>query len=308
MSAFRLSAKNISLTYAQVVTFTKEELFEHLLSLDPAFLIVSQETHKDGGLHFHCLFTGTRKLEIKNPRYFDFRGAHPNTQGTRNKRAWLEYLKKEDGQPLQFGTDSTEKRSWADTLGAETREEFLDMVKSVSPRDWILQNDRITSFADKIYSRKEDYKPLWTQFHITSRMQLWESQRKNSVCNRLDRPKSLFVQGPSRTGKTEWARSLGKHMYWNGMIDITNWDDEAEYAIFDDFEYQYIPNKKGFFGSQKEFTLTDKYRKKKTVKWGKPCIYLYNEDMNPLSKLSTTEVDWLSENVIFTEFLNKLYS
>lgn len=67
-------------------------------------------------------------------------------------------------------------------------------------------------------------------------------------------------------------------MYYNHLFDITTWDAQALYIVWDDFGWEYIPAKKGFIGAQKEFTLTDKYRKKKTVTWGKPSIVLTNDE------------------------------
>jgi len=67
-------------------------------------------------------------------------------------------------------------------------------------------------------------------------------------------------------------------MYWNGTFNLDKWDDTAAYAVFDDFEdwtrfFMY----KQFLGGQKEFELADKYRAKRTVKWGKCSIVLSNE-------------------------------
>jgi len=87
-----------------------------------------------------------------------------------------------------------------------------------------------------------------------------------------DRPRSLVLIGASRTGKTSWARSLGPHIYWAGFIDISRFDVSATYVIFDDFDFKFMPNKKQWLGCQKEFVITDKYRKKFSISWGKPCI------------------------------------
>lgn len=96
-------------------------------------------------------------------------------------------------------------------------------------------------------------------------------------------------------------------MYWNGMVNLDDWDDEAEYAIMDDFNWDFVPCKKAFFGAQKQFTITDKYRKKKTVKWGKPLIYLCNPDADPFKTMANIEKDWYDENCIYSEITNKLY-
>lgn len=123
----------------------------------------------------------------------------------------------------------------------------------------------------------------------------------------VDRPKSLILCGPSRLGKTEWARSLGRHMYFNGMLNLDDWDDDAKYIILDDFSpdvAKYLPMWKSFFGAQRQFVLTDKYRKKRTVRFGKPLLWLCNE----CPRLDDHNArEWLKENSVTVWVNNKLY-
>lgn len=86
------------------------------------------------------------------------------------------------------------------------------------------------------------------------------------------------------------------------MIDLSTWDSEAEYLILDDIEWEYLPNKKPLLFCQKEFVLTDKYRKKKTVKWGKPSIYICNPDMNKYHTLSKD----FQDNIFYYEINDPL--
>lgn len=85
------------------------------------------------------------------------------------------------------------------------------------------------------------------------------------------------------------------------MLDL--WNNMCEYAIFDDFEdwdrfYVY----KQFLGAQKEFVLTDKYRKKQNVQWGKPSIILSN--IMPTFK----DMTWIYDNCFICDIKeNKLY-
>jgi hypothetical protein len=46
-------------------------------------------------------------------------------------------------------------------------------------------------------------------------------------------------------------------------MNLTDFSAEAKYAVFDDFDFEYFPNKKAWWGAQSEFTATDKYLKKK---------------------------------------------
>lgn len=94
---------------------------------------------------------------------------------------------------------------------------------------------------------------------------------------KTDRPKCLVLVGPSRLGKTNWARSLGHHMYWRGSSNVTKWDQDAKYLIFDDIEWKFIPQKKSLLTCMGDATVTDKYRGKKDIKVDKIAIVLCNE-------------------------------
>jgi hypothetical protein len=112
------------------------------------------------------------------------------------------------------------------------------------------------------------------------------------------RAKSLILWGPTRTGKTTWARSLGKHLYFGGLFNIDDYREDCEYAVFDDMQggLEFLHSYKFWLGCQKEFNVTDKYRHKKRVKWGKPCIYLSNQD--PRADRGV-DVEWLEGNCDF---------
>lgn len=93
-----------------------------------------------------------------------------------------------------------------------------------------------------------EYVPRFLEFpHLPEAVHQWVREE----FPKRDRPKGLILWGPTRTGKTAWARSLGTHAYMNGMWNVEDFDDKAEYAVFDDmslggFTYSY----KGFFGKQ----------------------------------------------------------
>lgn len=73
--------------------------------------------------------------------------------------------------------------------------------------------------------------------------------------------------------------------------------DDVEYAIFDDFGgLKYLPTFKFWLGHQKQFYVTDKYRGKQLVEWGKPSIWLSNT--NPLDEygVKPEDVEWLLAN------------
>jgi len=137
---------------------------------------------------------------------------------------------------------------------------------------------------------------------------IWRCARLISYTNfnKIVRPKSLLLVGPTRLGKTVWARSLGRHMYMCGSFNLDDWDDAAQYLVLDDIPWKYLPSKKCFLGGQLEFVLTDKYRKKKTVRFGKPTIYSMNND-NYLEVRNSPEWEWIMGNTVIVTLENKLY-
>jgi hypothetical protein len=116
---------------------------------------------------------------------------------------------------------------------------------------------------------------------------------------KTDRPKTLILVSPSRYGKTEWSRSLGKAAYMEGDFDLGQISEDSEYLVMSDIPRHKIGDQwvfekyKAFFGAQKLVTVTDKYRKKVTLKWGKPMIYLCNKFDGQWA-----EDDWLMANSV----------
>lgn len=96
-------------------------------------------------------------------------------------------------------------------------------------------------------------------------------------------------------------------MYFCGQFNLDDWDDSAAYCIIDDFDIKFFPQWKSFLGCQREFVLTDKYRKKRTVKWGKPTIWLCNPEYDPRPALPYSR-GWLDLNCEFVELAKPLFN
>ena len=89
------------------------------------------------------------------------------------------------------------------------------------------------------------------------------------------------------------------------MFNLDDWQSDADYLIIDDIEWKYVPAKKALLGAQEQFTMTDKYRKKVTLMWGKPTIYLCNPDQDVYN--TCEERVWLRGNVQYTILHNKIF-
>ena len=112
------------------------------------------------------------------------------------------------------------------------------------------------------------------------------------------RRRSLCLYGDTRLGKTLWARSLGKHAYYGGLFSLDESIIDVKYAVFDDINggLKFFPNYKSWLGCQEQFYCTDKYKGKKLVHWGRPCIWLSNEDPRTNEGV---DIDWLEGNCDF---------
>lgn len=80
---------------------------------------------------------------------------------------------------------------------------------------------------------------------------------------------------------------------------------QAKYAVFDDMQgdFKFFPSYKGWLGAQGSFTVTDKYRGKTVVTWGRPCIWLMNGDPELCTDV---DFDWLQGNCIIVQLTRSL--
>lgn len=87
---------------------------------------------------------------------------------------------------------------------------------------------------------------------------------------------------------------------------MDEWNPDGKLVIFDDFDWMYLPNPKGYLTQAGQCTVTDKYRKKKTIVVTMPAIYLCNE-MPFIGGVPLMDVDYWKENGVFVRIYDKLY-
>ena len=342
MVNFSLRSDCFGLTYADAKNTEKHLVFEHLCELvlkdakTTDVMLCEEVGHKTGKRHYHAYVKFEKRLTI-HEFDFDCYGLHASIKRVKRDskktiKPMILYLTKEDQFPYstfdwnQYIIPDEEKKSnkrtspdWDLYLEEGL---FVDEVpKRLRADGWS------ASFANRFFNwsgfikatfpsrDKEVYKPNPSyKFLLPSALCLWKACCFDvwiEAMKRGDpwyRPRNLVLIGPTRSGKTEWARSLGKHMYFNNLLNLDDWDESADYIILDDFTsdiLKYLPCWKCFFGSQKEFTLTDKYRGKKTVRWGKPMIWLSNEDI--FKNLNIEHINFIKGNADVIVLDSKLY-
>lgn len=81
--------------------------------------------------------------------------------------------------------------------------------------------------------------------------------------------------------------------------------EDVKYAVMDDMNIKFFPQYKNWLGAQKEFQVKRLYRDPEMVMWGRPCIWINNED--PRDHVTAPEREWLEGNCIFYEVTSSLF-
>lgn len=338
---FSKRSNEFGLTYADAGRTVKEMMFEVLRLTDiagvkPDMVMLCEEIGENTGRrHYHSYVHYPKKVTIHEDS-FDFFDLHchiDKVKRTRNRRSiipMIKYLTKSDPAPLstfdwrqmleEEQGSSSRKVEWEVYINEDlTQDEvFNRLISDGFANELANHYFNWAGFIKKTFREKDKtpYQPnLDFRWNLPENLSMWSYTFMGWIDGVLKmkrtpwhRPNSLVLIGPSRTGKTEWARHFGPHMYFNTMLNLDDWDEDADYIVLDDFNSdinKFLPAWKCFFGGQKEFTLTDKYRGKKTVHWGKPMIWLSNEDI--FKHLNIEQADFIKKNCTVICLTNKLY-
>ncbi|QCQ85268.1 replication-associated protein [Finch associated genomovirus 1] len=311
---FLFQAKYGLLTYAQCGGLDPFEVCEHLGRLG-AECIIGREDHEDGGVHLHAFFMFEREYRTRDERHFDVGGCHPNVvRGYGTPEKGYDYAIKDGdivagglARPCRDGV-SKDGNVWAQLVLAGDREEFFDMCTRLVPRALLCNFTSLRCYADwKYRTDPDEYEHPRSVQLSTSRYPELDSWVQSNLGGHGDsgRRRSLIIYGPTRTGKTLWARSLAKHAYFGGLFCLDESLEGVEYAIFDDMQggLKFFHAYKFWLGCQSQFWATDKYKGKKLIRWGRPSIYISNS--NPLCD-EGVDHDWLIGNCDFVEVTESL--
>nr|QSX72188.1 AC1 protein [Papaya leaf curl China virus] len=336
---FRINAKNYFLTYPHC-SLTKVEALSQIKALETPtnklFIRICRELHEDGTPHLHVLIQFEGKFQCKNQRIFDLvspnRSAHfhPNIQGAKSSTDVKAYMEK-DGDVLDHGVFQIDGRSarggcqsandaYAEAINSGSKAAALNILKEKAPKDFVLQFHNLNSNLDRIFAPPLEVFVcpfLSSSFdQVPEELEEWVSENVSGAAARPWRPKSIVIEGDSRTGKTMWARSLGPHNYLCGHLDLSPkvYSNDAWYNVIDDVDPHYLKHFKEFMGAQRDWQSNTKYGKPIQIKGGIPTIFLcnpgptssykeyLNEDKNSALK------DWALKNAEFITLNNPLYS
>uniref|UniRef100_A0A8A4XCG0 Replication-associated protein n=1 Tax=Phylloscopus Genomoviridae sp. TaxID=2814989 RepID=A0A8A4XCG0_9VIRU len=283
MPSFICNARYFLVTYAQCADLSEWDVLDRFSSLG-AECIIGRELHEDGGLHLHVFADFGRKFRSRKSDIFDVDGRHPNiepSKGTPEKG--YDYAIK-DGDIVAGGLERPEVRvrtrknfdTWSAIAGAKNRDEFWELCEELDPKSMCVAFGQLQKFCD------------------------W---RFAEVPSEYESPGGVEFVGGDVDGRDDWVSESGLRL--DEPLIVSGEEcmkaPHVKYAIFDDIRggMKFFPAFKEWLGGQQTISVKRLYRDPKLVEWGKPSIWISNDD--PRLVMEASDVSWLEQNARFIE-------
>lgn len=306
--SFRIQGRHFFLTYSQCL-LDHDFIYTYLLQLqiggeEPERICVAMENHQDGGTHYHCYLMYPHRRNVTNPRSWDIQNYHPNVQKINNLKKCLKYILKDNNYKSNFQVVKPTVGQIAESCADE--EAFIKTAEEEYGTKFV------SSFSNWIafYNRKKKLKlvsePIgdWSAFKINDLHLLCRILSVQGHIKDGRRTKSIWLYGPSRTGKTSLARSIGRHVYMGNTWNVDLMTDDADYLVLDDIDFEkWGWQMKALLGCQKDVSFTGKYFRPRRFLFNIPCIVCSNTKPD----FKTDDLEWINLNVDFFEIKYSLY-
>lgn len=216
---WRLQAKHIFLTYAKCELGCHVILDELKDRLGILSWVMCDEQHKDGSGHSHLLIKLDKKPDIKDVRFFDIDGFHPNIQVNK-------------GQKKNFTRWLDDK---TDYVMKDGKYYASHEVRILGRTNYKRKRMDLEAWQDDCDSRRLDSPFPFTIDGVT-------------ITSRDNLPKKCcwMIHGPPSTGKTTMLQRIfhNKKVYWcvDGEHPFDNYCGE-EIMIFNDMEINKLKTK-----------------------------------------------------------------
>lgn len=239
---FRLQYKTIGLTWSHTsettFSYSKEDTLKFLQGLNVSIqeYYIVQEIHSNpdhpayGKPHIHAWIHLSEKPNIRDVRYFDILGCHPNI-GNYKKNWIFNYLKdvsKPGGIDLEPLTNIAV--SYIELAIAGEYDKAVRRVQQQEPRSYICFKNKIEANLRALGKRKRPPAPCFPLRDYIAIPKDWDPEKK-----------SLVIMGPARIGKTNFAKAWANH-HFGGFLKVTTPDELKKFSderviIFDDCSY-----------------------------------------------------------------------
>lgn len=241
---FRVEGRELFATYSQSVGFTKDELSFFLKTKYEgkySYIIVAEEKHKDGGIHFHVLAQFEKITKVTNPRSWDFRSIHPKIEKIRCCSSCANnYVMKEDQSPAISGVfkvikEHKEKKNEKKKL---TNKELLtcDLKE-------MIDTESISLFSlPAILKARESYASLCipaAKPDLPEELPMFWADFPILAASKEIKKRHFWIYStiPNK-GKTTFLEMLDKNYrcyFWNGREEYQKIPKGTECLLFDEY-------------------------------------------------------------------------
>lgn len=248
---FRIYAKRLFLTYSRTNLSPSEALAQlqtKLKNLEK--YVISQEEHIDEpekGKHLHVYLEFSKKINILSASFLDLeeylndsirkKNVHGEYQAVKNKNHVIAYVKKDGNFITNFETENELKIKLLLIAKEKGLRESMNYLVEKRPELVATHFQRIQKNLKAFLENDiEKIEPRFSNFNYPNELLHWFEFEKED--------KTLFLTGPSGTGKTEGVINLLKDFNpflvtdINGLKDLT---PEHKAIIFDDMHWDNIP-------------------------------------------------------------------
>lgn len=243
----RVRGKAFFLTYSQ--TALARERITQWFARQPRLkrVVVGQEHHEDGNLHWHVLIEYEVEKDVRASSYYNLDGEHPNIKvwtraGGSTYDQWVvnhwNYCKKEDPTPFIVGEEPTSHRKrkrdeiFREAIKITKTRSVLDAMQFLeenSPYDYLTKGEQINRALVRIRNLAKPQSPARALGEFDSAPAIVDTWR------------CLYINGPTGLGKTAWARALLPQATVVRHRDQLRDCDFSAGIIFDDFEVGHWP-------------------------------------------------------------------
>jgi hypothetical protein len=272
--AYRFSSKAGMLTYSRCglsIDFVNSYMQELLSPFDLIDLVVSKESHSldDSAVskakysfHYHVYFKVKRKLDIKNPRYFDIpsealgeRNYHPNIKSNiKNHSHIINYILKDhsgnldddskvmisDGLKIRLSPEGTllsEDHIMLKLIREGKIDDAMSMQERLHPKTILNKHMQLEKSFRDLYMKSLGYKSKFTLDDFIVPPVL-----AGLLDKALIEQKTLFIMGKPGSGKTRFIMAYCedkgiKPLIVNNIDALKSIQEDHGMIVFDDVDF-----------------------------------------------------------------------
>lgn len=256
---FNLHSKRVFATWPQCGTDIKTILARIKTLPNYNWAVVSAELHEDGSPHRHAIFALKKKLNVKDPKHFDFLAdSHGHYEGVKNLTECMDYVAKNHDYVADNINVDEAMNGHAPSTSTAVAKKIMDGASNKEimkeyPGFYLLHSRNVKEFQ---HEWREDQLELqlkpWTPFNVPNdapdcvkTVMAWINScaGKTSTAERPIGTQQLFLWGKTQIGKSSFVAKLSTMLktyfcpisehFFNGL------NETHQLIVFDEFHGQH---------------------------------------------------------------------